>query len=339
MVSSIVCRLPLNPLCGTTVGVCTGLCGFVVASPCSVRSSYNLFRCTWREAESSRPTAEPEAGGEVEVSPEGDVTSSSDDSSHSGGAKVVPPFHGKFLCYNVWNSNPPRWLWPNPRRRWDLYRSRMDHLTGIVKSEDPDVIGFQEVRYDSTLAYPTQHAQIEHLAERLPGYQYVYQSANLYYDQVRWCGRSGFVVVLMVDVLVCCVFKANFPGRDEEGPAIFSKHPIVNSSYLLLDRDVDDSDDGHHRLCLHAAVQFVAQRCLQPPVWRVSRCTHVGVVDPSGFRGAPWLMCTWFTCHSVSLRATERLPPSGSSCRQRALVLLTCVKWRWAIGCVRNHVS
>ncbi|RHY30490.1 hypothetical protein DYB32_004279 [Aphanomyces invadans] len=38
----------------------------------------------------------------------------------------------------------------------------------------------------------------------------------------------------------------------EEGPAILSKHPIVASDYILLSRVVDDPNDAHQRLCLHA---------------------------------------------------------------------------------------
>lgn len=49
--------------------------------------------------------------------------------------------------------------------------------------------------------------------------------------------------------------QAKFPARDEEGPGILSKHPIIASDYLLLSRDPSDKDDEHQRLCLHAAVR------------------------------------------------------------------------------------
>lgn len=68
------------------------------------------------------------------------------------------------------------------------------------------------------------------LAKRLPGYQYAFVPAMSYYDpqQMR---------------------------REEEGPAIASRYPIVHVDSLLLSRDVTDTRDVHQRLCLHAVVQ------------------------------------------------------------------------------------
>jgi hypothetical protein len=67
----------------------------------------------------------------------------------------------------------------------------------------------QEVRYDSSLGPEGQHAQIEHIAALLPGYQFVYQPAAVYFH-----GET-------------------YPSHDEEGCAIFSRHPIVHSSYVV----------------------------------------------------------------------------------------------------------
>jgi hypothetical protein len=54
---------------------------------------------------------------------------------------------------------------------------------------------------------------------------------------------------------------AEAPGRggvqrDEEGPAIFSRWPILSSDYLLLSRNTSDEGDTHQRLCLHAVIQL-----------------------------------------------------------------------------------
>jgi maltose 6'-phosphate phosphatase len=42
--------------------------------------------------------------------------------------------------------------------------------------------------------------------------------------------------------------------RSEEGLAIFSKHPILETEYILLSRDQDDSG-SHQRICLWALIQ------------------------------------------------------------------------------------
>ena len=86
--------------------------------------------------------------------------------------------------------------------------------------------------------------QIEHLSTILPGYQYVHVPAQMYLDKSVWGVAEG-------------------PGRgsvqrDEEGPAIFSKWPILYSESLLLSRDASDEGDGHQRACLHAVIDATA---------------------------------------------------------------------------------
>ena len=45
------------------------------------------------------------------------------------------------------------------------------------------------------------------------------------------------------------------PGhRVEEGVAVFSKYPIVESEYLMMSRELDNEDDAHQRICLRVAV-------------------------------------------------------------------------------------
>lgn len=49
--------------------------------------------------------------------------------------------------------------------------------------------------------------------------------------------------------------RAPYGGlREEEGHAIFSKLPLVDSSHLLLPRDGRDGEDGHQRAVLHVAL-------------------------------------------------------------------------------------
>ncbi|GAB9464760.1 Rxlr-like protein [Globisporangium polare] len=157
-------------------------------------------------------------------------TSSTCDSNGSceptGGVEVKFP---RILSYNVWNTNPSADVYGYPRR-WPQYKKRMDHLVGFVNDANADIIGFQEVRYDGVFGDEGEHAQVQHLAARLPGYQYVYQPAMSYLNANQ-------------------IYE-----RIEEGPAVFSKHPIVQSDYLLLSRDPNDPNDSHQRLCLHAVV-------------------------------------------------------------------------------------
>lgn len=257
----------------------------------------------------------------------------------------------RVMSYNVWNTNPPKWLHRDGRDRWRQYAFRLYHLADVVRAAAPDIIAFQEVRYDSTLggytpsssrsnynferalwmagdwynktrafastakyesrnaakwarvtsaadyalygaAHPVEgsstgnhtamnahadvmtidaggdtsrsaivpgaspftkpigpgpesykalrdaltakpHAQVAHLAAHLPGYNYVFQPGQIYVDKSLWVHK---------------------PHRDEEGPAIFSRHRIVRSDYLLLSRDAHDEGDGHQRVCLHALI-------------------------------------------------------------------------------------
>lgn len=140
-----------------------------------------------------------------------------------------PPRNPRILSYNVWNTNPSADVY-GATRRWPHYVKRIDHLVDFVKQTNADIIGFQEVRFDGVFGDRGDHAQVQHLASRLPGYQYAYQAAMSYLND-----RSPF-------------------ERIEEGPAIFSKHPIVHTDYLLLSRDPNDPNDSHQRLCLHSVV-------------------------------------------------------------------------------------
>lgn len=83
----------------------------------------------------------------------------------------------------------------------------------------------------SMLIHP--HSQMEHIASFFPEYQFVYTPGQLYFDKNDW---------------------TNGHSRDEEGPAVMSKYPIVQANYILLSRNTSDEGDGHQRLCLHAVI-------------------------------------------------------------------------------------
>lgn len=156
-----------------------------------------------------------------------DVDACIDSEACSASADAVA--HPRILSYNVWNTNPSADVY-GYAKRLAQYAKRMDHLAQFVRATRADIVGFQEVRYDSELGGGGEHAQVQHLAYRLPGYQYVYQPAMAYLNKDR-------------------PFE-----RIEEGPAVFSKHPIVHTDFLLLSRDPNDPNDAHQRLCLHTVV-------------------------------------------------------------------------------------
>lgn len=102
----------------------------------------------------------------------------------------------------------------------------------LVKKLKPDVIGFQEVRYDqSATPFRDRYFQVSHLAELLPEYQYVYQPAMVYLEH------------------------GDPPGHVDEGVAIFSTLPIVETSHLRLSRDRGDREDDHQRIVLRARIK------------------------------------------------------------------------------------
>jgi endonuclease/exonuclease/phosphatase family metal-dependent hydrolase len=50
------------------------------------------------------------------------------------------------------------------------------------------------------------------------------------------------------------------PARiDTEGPAVFSRFPIVHADYALLSRDPADGGDGHQRVVLHAVLDLTGK--------------------------------------------------------------------------------
>jgi endonuclease/exonuclease/phosphatase family metal-dependent hydrolase len=112
-------------------------------------------------------------------------------------------------------------------------------------------------------------AEVMHVASYLPGYSFVSHPAQLYADESRRRVPGETVV-------------------DEEGPAIFSRLPILESDHLLLSKDTEDDGDDHQRLCLHA------------------------VIDASSLRGnsdSPFLVDVYTAHLSLSERARNRTTP------------------------------
>jgi len=102
---------------------------------------------------------------------------------------------------------------------------------------NPQIIGVQEVRftYDRPFASRVKSThQIEDLANKLKNYQYVYQPAMTYHK------------------------PGDTYDHTDEGIAIFSKLPILETSFLRLTRNFSDSEDGHQRICLRAMINTSA---------------------------------------------------------------------------------
>ncbi|OQR94307.1 hypothetical protein THRCLA_08200 [Thraustotheca clavata] len=144
-------------------------------------------------------------------------------------SQVIRP---RILSYNVWNVNPPAEIYGR-HRRWDMYNKRLDHLQTFLEEANADIIGFQEVRIDDSFGPVGYHAQAQHLLDRLSREEYphyVYRGAMSYLND-----RDPLEHI-------------------EEGPMIVSKYPIIHTDYKLLSRQVNDPNDVHQRLCLHAVV-------------------------------------------------------------------------------------
>lgn len=121
----------------------------------------------------------------------------------------------KVLSYNIFNYN-------------DSWEKRVYLIADLISKLLPDIIGLQEVRLDESQFIYDDFHQITHIKELLieQGYlNYLHQSAMLY----------------------------SYP-RSEEGLAIFSKYPVIDYSYILLGRDIDDPG-SHQRICLYVLVE------------------------------------------------------------------------------------
>ncbi|KAK3598687.1 hypothetical protein CHS0354_006365 [Potamilus streckersoni] len=128
------------------------------------------------------------------------------------------------MSYNVWNMNSLSGTSTD-------YVKRMKGIQKIVNSTSPDIVGFQEVRYEDLKGGDMGPNQVGTLAELLPGYQFVFQPAQMQPNSVH-------------------------DGRTEEGVAIFSRYPIISHDFIFLFRNKSNSADTHQRICLHAEIMI-----------------------------------------------------------------------------------
>jgi endonuclease/exonuclease/phosphatase family metal-dependent hydrolase len=107
----------------------------------------------------------------------------------------------------------------------DPWPTRRQLIVNTIKEHNPDIIGFQEIRH-SGKKNDTGKNQAQQLAERLADYVYIFQPAQRNPEKDEW-----------------------------EGLAIFSRLPILGSSFNELSVDPSDDRDNHQRILLRAQIQ------------------------------------------------------------------------------------
>lgn len=121
----------------------------------------------------------------------------------------------KLLCVNLWNYN--HWV------------GRRHLVVQEIKRLNPDVVAFQEVRRRLISPLETFRSLADDLARELSAYQFAFAPAM------------------------------SFTEREleymDEGLAIFSRLPIVDTDVLKLSRDASDRNDFHQRIVQRATVQ------------------------------------------------------------------------------------
>ncbi|XP_067656654.1 uncharacterized protein [Haliotis asinina] len=133
------------------------------------------------------------------------------------------------MTYNTWNFNS------RPEKGSHHYVDRIKRLGQVINTYKPDIIAFQEVRFEYQKGGTLGPNQAQHLADMLQGYQFVYQPAQLQMNSVR-------------------------DGRTEEGVAVFSRYPITSHHSLPLFRNQSNSADLHQRMCQHVEIQLPNQK-------------------------------------------------------------------------------
>ncbi|XP_071090459.1 uncharacterized protein [Haliotis cracherodii] len=133
------------------------------------------------------------------------------------------------MTYNTWNFNS------RPEKGSHHYVDRIKRLGQVINAHKPDIIAFQEVRFEYQKGGKLGPNQAQHLADMLQGYQFVYQPAQLQPNSVK-------------------------DGRTEEGVAVFSRYPITSHHSLPLFRNQSNSADLHQRMCQHVEVQLPNQK-------------------------------------------------------------------------------
>ena len=127
----------------------------------------------------------------------------------------------RILTFNLWNRD-------SPDKTGAGYAGRLELLIERMHEARADIVGLQEVKFDSSERDSLPPNQIQHLFKGLWKYNYVYQPASL---------------DVSADLTVSTV---------EEGLAILSRYPITAWSYVVLHSN--KSMDVHQRICLHAEI-------------------------------------------------------------------------------------
>ncbi|XP_059176562.1 uncharacterized protein LOC131956157 [Physella acuta] len=159
-------------------------------------------------------------------SPTGEIHSSlNKDVSHDDNSKETLNVKTSIsvMSYNIWNFN-------TYHQKSEEYPQRLSSIIKLLHKAKPDIIGFQEIRFENHLGESLGPSQMDHLVFKMPEYQFVFQPAQMHGNSLE-------------------------QGRTEEGVAIFSKFPIIHHEYLLLFRNHSNSADKNQRVCLHAVIE------------------------------------------------------------------------------------
>ena len=127
----------------------------------------------------------------------------------------------RILTFNIWNRD-------SQNKTGAGYARRLERVIEEMHKARADIVGLQEVRFDSRERDVFSPNQIQHLFMGLWEYNYVYQPASL--------DTSADLTASTV----------------EEGLAILSRYPIISWSYVIL--HTNRSLDVHQRICLHAEI-------------------------------------------------------------------------------------
>ncbi len=119
----------------------------------------------------------------------------------------------KVMTLNIWNYNDP-------------WSERLPLIIKAVREENPDIVGFQEIRSDLQFDNEGKN-QAEQIAERLPGYNFVFERAQID-GKTRW-----------------------------EGLATMAMHSILSFDHLKLSRNPNEPRDWRHqRIVLRAEIEL-----------------------------------------------------------------------------------
>ncbi|MBN1580573.1 MAG: endonuclease/exonuclease/phosphatase family protein [Anaerolineae bacterium] len=125
----------------------------------------------------------------------------------------------RILDLNIWNYNDP---WP----------VRRDLIVRLILETNPDIVAFQEVRYQDWIDV---HHQADQILSHLDGYTAVWNPA------AYWSPDQD-----------------ENKGQQWEGLAILSRHPLVDRRIARLERDAADPHNHFPRLVLAAQIRLPA---------------------------------------------------------------------------------